>query len=243
MKEEKVIAAKYYQGMRTSIKEWSAEERPREKLIALGSGGVSNAELLAIILGNGTRDASAVELGRRILGHFNHSLHRLEKASVSDLVKIKGIGTASATRIISAFMLGRRHRLEAVPAKHKIDCSRTAYELIQPHLTGIRHEEFWITLTDRANQVLQTMQINKGSLTGTVVDIKKIYSLVVEHRATGLVLYHNHPSGSIYPSDQDKELTRRICRLATVMEVQILDHLIVGDEKYFSFADAGLLNR
>jgi len=231
----------YGEGTRMSIRKWAAEERPREKLMALGSGGVSTAELLAIILGNGTRNASALELGRQVLARYNNSLHLLGEATVQDLMKVKGIGMASATRIVSALMLGRRHRTGAQPDRVKITTSQQAYDLIAPHLSGLKHEEFWISLLSRANTVIHTTQLSKGGLAGTVVDIKKIYSLVVEYRASGILLFHNHPSGAISPSDNDRELTRRITRLAKVMEVLILDHLILGDEKYFSFADHGLL--
>jgi DNA repair protein RadC len=231
----------YGDEIRLSIRKWSAEERPREKLMTLGSSGVSTAELVAIILGNGTRTASALELGRQVLARYNNSLHLLGEASVQDLMKIKGIGMASATRIVSALMLGRRHRSGIQPGKVKISTSQEAYELIAPHLSALRHEEFWISLLSRANMVLNTLQISKGSLAGTVVDIKKIYGLVVQYRASGIILYHNHPSGATNPSENDRELTRRITHLAGVMEVMILDHLIVGDEKYFSFADHGLL--
>ncbi len=232
---------KYNNSSRISIKGWSVEERPREKLVNLGSGGVSTAELLAIIIGNGTREESAVELSRKLLSHFDNSLHKIESASLAELMKIKGIGFASATKILSAFILGRRHRSEVVTQQTKIMSSQSAWEVIQPFLSGINHEEFWISLVNRANFLIKTIQISKGGLAGTVVDIKKIYSLVAEYRASGLLLYHNHPSGSVTPSEQDKTLTEKICQLAKVMEVQILDHLIVGDEKYFSFADHGLI--
>lgn len=232
---------KYNNSSRISIKGWSVEERPQEKLVNLGSGGVSTAELLAIIIGNGTREESAVELSRKLLSHFDNSLHKIESASLAELMKIKGIGFASATKILSAFILGRRHRSEVVTQQTKIMSSQSAWEVIQPFLSGINHEEFWISLVNRANFLIKTIQISKGGLAGTVVDIKKIYSLVAEYRASGLLLYHNHPSGSVTPSEQDKTLTEKICQLAKVMEVQILDHLIVGDEKYFSFADHGLI--
>jgi len=228
-------------GYRKSIREWSAEERPREKLITLGSGGVSTAELLAIILGNGTRDASAVDLARRVLNRFDESLHKLEGATAPELMTVKGIGMASATRILAVFMLANRQRSEQYIAKKKITGSQAAYELMRPYLTRLPFEEFWIALLNRSNKVVKTIQLSKGGISGTVVDIKKLYGYVLEYRAAGIILYHNHPSGSELPSEADKTLTQKICRMASVMDVLILDHIIVGDEKYFSFADHGML--
>lgn len=225
----------------TGIKGWSVEERPREKLINLGSGGVSNAELLAIIIGSGSREASAVELARRILEHFDHSLHKLEASGVAELRKIKGIGFASATKIVSAFMLGRRQMAEPVTRQFTILSSKDAWQVIQPYLSGLDHEEFWVALLNRANHLIKATQVSKGSLAGTLVDIRRIYALVAEHKASGIVLYHNHPSGAIKPSDQDKALTRKIMDLSAIMEIKVLDHLIIGSGIYFSFADEGLM--
>jgi DNA repair protein RadC len=225
----------------SGIKGWSVEERPREKLINLGSGGVSNAELLAIIIGSGSREASAVELARRVLEHFDHSLHKLEASGVAELRKIKGIGFASATKIVSAFMLGRRQIAEPTLKKFAILSSKDAWMVIQPYLSGLDHEEFWIALLNRANHLIKVMQVSKGSLAGTLVDIRKIYALVADYKASGIVLYHNHPSGAIKPSEQDRVLTKKIVDLSAVMEIKVLDHLIIGSGNFFSFADEGLL--
>jgi DNA repair protein RadC len=224
-----------------TIREWSVEERPREKMAAGGSNLLSNAELLAIILGSGGRNETAVELARRVLTHFGGSLRKLESASVHELTKIKGIGLASATRIMSALALGRRHRSEEVSRKTMITTSALAWELVQPLFGGLQHEEFWIALLNRANILIKTVQISKGGISGTVVDTKLIYALVLENKASGMILFHNHPSGNIQPSDADRKLTDKICELAKLMDTQVLDHIIVGDEKYFSFADNGLM--
>jgi DNA repair protein RadC len=242
-KTEKEVVMKYPDKERMTIKEWAAEERPREKMAAQGGNAMSTAELLAIILGNGTRNESAVELARKVLAHFGDSLRTIEQASMGELIKIRGIGLASATRIMAALQLGRRHRYEEVGKKTSITNSHLAWEICQPLFAGLRHEEFWIALLNRANVLIRTVQISSGGIVGTIVDARLIYSLVVEHKASGIILFHNHPSGNITPSDADKKLTDKICQIATVMEVQILDHIIAGEEKYFSFADHGLINR
>ncbi|HRZ42222.1 MAG TPA: DNA repair protein RadC [Bacteroidales bacterium] len=225
-----------------TIKQWSVEERPREKMAALGNHALSNAELLAIILGSGTRRETAVELARRVLAKFGGSLRAIGNASLADMMAIRGIGLASATRIQAAITLGRRHRSEEVGKRTKITSSSMAWEIIQPVFGGLEHEEFWIGLLNRANMLIKTVQVSRGGISGTVVDSRMIYSLVLEHKASGIILFHNHPSGNIQPSDADKRLTDKICRIAAVMEVQVLDHIIVGEEKYFSFADHGLIS-
>lgn len=232
---------KYDEREHLKIKEWSVEERPREKMALQGGNALSNAELIAIMLGSGSKRVTAVELGRRVITHFGGSLRNIESASLHDLTKINGIGMASATRIMAAFMLGRRQRAEEVPKRTKITSSSQAWEIIQPVFAGIPHEEFWIALLNRANMLIRTVQISRGGIAGTVVDSKLIYSLVLEHKASGMILFHNHPSGNLQPSDADKNLTTKICQIAKVLEVQILDHIIAGEEKYFSFADHGLI--
>ncbi len=232
----------YEERGRLTIKQWSAEERPREKLAAQGNNALSNAELLAIIIGSGTRRETAVELARRILAKFGGSLRNLGNASLNDLIAIPGIGMASATRILATLALGRRHRSEEVGKKTKITSSAVAWEIIQPLLGGLVHEEFWIALVNRANILIRTVLISRGGISGTIVDSRLIYSLVLEHKASGIILYHNHPSGNLQPSGADQQLTDKLCRIAALMDVQVLDHIIVGEEKYFSFADHGLIN-
>jgi DNA repair protein RadC len=231
----------YAKNDRLTIKEWSAEERPREKMAAQGNQAMSNAELLAIILGAGSKNETAVELARRVLGKFEGSLRKMAGATLPELISIHGIGLASATRIMAAITLGRRHRSEEVEKKTKINSSSLAWEIIQPTLAGLAHEEFWIALVNRANMLIRTFQISRGGISGTVVDSRLIYSLVLETKASGIILYHNHPSGNIQPSGQDQQLTEKLCKIASLIDVQVLDHIIVGEEKYFSFADHGLL--
>lgn len=224
-----------------TIKEWSAEERPREKLAMQGGNALSNAELLAIILGSGSKTETAVELSRRVLSHFEGSLRNLANASIAELTSIKGIGMASATRILAALMMGRRHRSEEVGKKTKVTSSAIACEIVRPIFGGLAHEEFWIALVNRANVLIRTVLISRGGISGTIVDSRLIYSLVLENKASGIILYHNHPSGNIQPSSVDQKLTDKLCEIAKLMDIQVLDHIIVGEEKYFSFADQGLL--
>lgn len=224
-----------------SIKKWSVEDRPREKLVINGANTLSNSELIAIILGSGSRHESAVELSRRILTHFDGSLRKIESASIQDLMAIKGIGLASATRIKSVFLIGRRSRSEDVGKKCKITSSAKAWEMIQPVFGGLDHEQFWVSLLNQGNIVIKNIMISKGGITATSVDPKLIYSLAIEHKASGIIMYHNHPSGNIQPSEADKRLTKKVCDIAAIMNTQILDHIIIGDENYFSFADHGLL--
>lgn len=231
----------YTEGKHLSIKSWSVEERPREKMALQGCHSLSNAELIAIIVGSGSKRETAVELGRRVLNHFGGSLRNIESASLNDLTRISGIGMASATRIMAAFMLGRRQRAEEIPKRSKILSANQAWEIIQPVFAGKHHEEFWIALLNRANMLIRTVQISRGGISGTIVDSKLIYSLVLEHKASAMILFHNHPSGNTAPSEADKNLTSKMCQIAKVLEVQILDHIIAGDENYFSFADNGLI--
>lgn len=224
-----------------TIKQWSVEERPREKMAAQGNHALSNAELLAIILGSGTRRETAVELSRRVLAKFGGSLRAIGNASLPELMSIRGIGLASATRIQASITLGRRHRSEEVGKRTKITSSSLAWEIAQPFFGGLEHEEFWIGLLNRANMVIKIAQISRGGISGTVVDSRMIYRLVLENKASGIILFHNHPSGNIQPSETDKRLTEKLCSIAKVMEVTVLDHIIVGEENYFSFADQGLI--
>ncbi len=223
------------------IREWAIEDRPREKMALQGANAMSNTELMAIILGSGTGKENAVDLSRRLLSSFGGSLHNLEAATINELTSIKGIGIATATRIKSALILGRRLRLEEVGEKTRITTSSLAWEIIQPFLTGLKHEEFWIALLNRANILVKTAMVSKGGISGTLVDAKIIYTLVLESKASGIILFHNHPSGNTTPSEADKILTKKLCQIAKVIEVQVLDHIIVGEGKFFSFADHGIL--
>lgn len=223
------------------IKSWSPEDRPREKLLTKGTPALSDAELVAILLGTGTTTVSAVELAKRVLQTVNNSLHELGRLSVKDLMKIKGIGEAKAISIIAALELGRRRKDADAEDKPRISGSRDCFNLLSPHLEDIPHEEFWIILLNRANRMIKKYQISQGGVAGTVADPKIIFKLALSDLASGLILAHNHPSGNLAASQADIELTRKIKEAGKLLEIQVLDHLIIAGKKYFSFADEGIL--
>ncbi len=223
------------------IKHWSPDDRPREKLLAKGTPVLTDAELVAILLGSGTTTVSAVELAKRVLQTVNNNLHELARLSVQDLVKIKGIGEAKAVAIIAALELGKRRREATFDEKPLITCSGDCFRILQPHLQDINHEEFWILLLNRANRMIRKCQISQGGVAGTVADPRIIFKLAIGELASGIVLAHNHPSGNLTASRADRELTVKIVEAARLLEMQVLDHLIIAGQKYFSFADEGIL--
>jgi DNA repair protein RadC len=224
-----------------SIKDWADDDRPREKLLIKGKGALSDAELVAILIASGNRHESAVELSKRILQSLGNNLNRLAKLSVHDLIKFKGIGEAKAISIIASLELGRRRRSADVLEKDKIGGSKDAFQILQLKLEDIPHEEFWIVLLNRANKVIDTKLVGRGGVSSTVVDSKVIFSFALESLASGIILGHNHPSGNLKPSNSDLRLTKKIVDAGKIMEVPVLDHIIVGDNDYFSFADEGLI--
>jgi len=224
-----------------TIKNWSPEDRPREKLLLKGKAALSDAELIAILIGSGTTTMSAVDLSKRILGSAGNNLHELARLTVKDLTKIKGIGEAKAITIVAALELGRRRKDLDQHEKPKITSSKDAFELLKPDLTDISHEEFWILLLNRANRVIKKNQISQGGVSGTVADPKIIFKMALEELACGIILAHNHPSGNLTASQSDLDLTRKLKEGGKLIEVQVLDHLILAGQKYFSFADEGLL--
>jgi len=223
------------------IKSWSPEDRPREKLLAKGTPVLSDAELVAILLGTGTTTVSAVELAKRILQTVNNNLHELGRLSVKDLMKVKGIGQAKAIAIIAALELGRRRRDTEVAEKPRVSGSRDCFNIIKPHLQDLPHEEFWILLLNRANRVIKKFQVSQGGVAGTVADPKIIFKVAISELASGLILAHNHPSGNLTASQADIDLTKKIKEAGKLLEIQVLDHLIVAGQNYFSFADEGML--
>jgi DNA repair protein RadC len=224
-----------------TIKEWSPDDRPREKLVRKGKAALSDAELLALLLGSGTKKVSAVDLGRKILAQADHDLHQLGRFTLKDLVKIHGIGEAKAMMILAALELGRRRKDSEPVEKPKISKSRDAYLLIQPELADLPHEEFWVLLLNRANRVIRKCQISQGGVAGTVADPKIIFKSALQELASGIILMHNHPSGNLTASQADIELTKKLAAGARLLEMQVLDHLIIAGQKYFSFADEGLI--
>lgn len=223
-----------------TIKNWASEDRPREKLLSKGIASLSDAELIAILLATGTKSMSAVDLGKHILATVNNNLHALGKQTVNDLKKINGIGEAKAITIIAALELGRRrksHELE----REKIKDSVTVFNIFQPILGDLPYEEFWVLYLNRSNSILEKQRISSGGTSGTIIDVKIILKHGIEMLASGIVLVHNHPSGNINPSKNDKNITQKIKEAGKVMDINILDHVIIGDTKYLSFADEGLL--
>ena len=224
-----------------SIKSWAEEDRPREKMLAKGKESLSNAELIAILIGSGNSNESAVDLSRRILRDNNDNLIELSKLSLNDLLKYKGIGEAKAVTIAAALELGRRRRFSEALEKPCIRNSQLAYECFYAHLSDLNHEQFWIMLLNNANKVIKLEKIGVGGMTGTTADPKKIFKSALENNATNIMLCHNHPSGNIFPSNADKTITNNIKKAGQFLEIKILDHIIIGNDNYFSFADEGLL--
>lgn len=223
------------------ILSWAEEDRPREKLLLKGKGALSDAELIAILIGSGTRELSAVDLSKIILQKASNNLNELAKLSLKDLMKIKGIGEAKAISIAAALELGRRRKDSEVVRRPKITSSKDAYEQIRSYLMDLPHEEFWILLLTRSNEVIRLVQISQGGISGTVADPKIIFKSALEHLASSMILVHNHPSGNLKPSEADKELTRRLVTSGKLLDIPILDHLIISELGYLSFADEGLL--
>lgn len=230
-----------YNLSKLTIKHWSEEDQPREKLMLKGKSILSTAELIAILIGSGNTEASAVELSRQILDSVDHNLAELSKKSIHDLMKFKGIGEAKAIAIIAALELGKRRKETESQEKIKISCSKDAYQLMYGSLADLPHEEFWVIFLNRANLVIKTNRISIGGVSGTVADVRVIFKMAVECLSCGIILVHNHPSGTKDPSGADKQLTQKLKEAGKVLDVPVLDHLIFTDNGYFSFADEGLI--
>ncbi len=224
-----------------TIKSWKEDDRPREKLLVKGKSTLSDAELIAILLGSGSKDETAVDLAKRILSTIKNNLNELGRLSVSDLIKFKGIGEAKAISIITALELGRRRALQSALAKPKITSSKSVFNVMHPIIGELKHEEFWIIYLNNANKILFQEQISKGGLTQTVVDTRLVFKRALETSATGLILCHNHPSGRINPSHADKLLTQKLKEGGEILDIKVLDHVIISDQVYFSFADENIL--
>ena len=224
-----------------SIKEWNESDRPREKLLRNGHRSLTDSELIAILIGSGNRKESAVTLSQRIMASRSNNLNELGKLGVTDLLKFNGIGVAKAVTIVAALELGRRRSNGESPQKQKIASSETVYQLMQPILGELPHEEFWILYLNNSNKVLQMVQLSKGGITGTLVDIRLAYKNALDVGAVAVILVHNHPSGTLRPSQADKDLTQKLKKAGESLDIKVLDHLIVTEKAYFSFADENLL--
>lgn len=225
-----------------TIKNWAIEDRPREKLLAQGRRALSNAELIAILIGSGNKEDSAVELAKKILASVNNNLSELAQLSIADLCKnFKGIGEAKAISIVAALELGRRRKLSELIDKQQVTSSADAYDYIYPVLQDLQHEEFWVLFLNRASRVIDRVKVGQGGLTAVTIDLKLILKRALEKMATSIIICHNHPSGSLQPSEADIELTEKIKNAANLLEISLIDHLILADNRYYSFADNGML--
>lgn len=224
-----------------SIKNWSDDDKPRKKLLQKGRSVLSDAELIAILIGSGSRNESAVALSKKILASVDNNLNELGKLSIKQLQQFKGIGEAKAVSIAAALEVGRRRRGEEGRKVTKISSSKNVYDLLQPIMGELPHEEFWIIFLNNSNSVLQAGQLSKGGITGTLVDVRLVLKQALELGAVGLILAHNHPSGTLKPSEADKQITQKLKQASLALDIKVLDHLIITQKEYFSFADENIL--
>lgn len=230
-----------YAPIKLSIKAWAEDDRPREKLLLKGKHALSDAELIAILIGSGNRNESAVDLSKRILASYDNNLDKVAKLGLADFRLFSGMGEAKALSIIAALELGRR-RISQVTDNTgmKIISSADAYRIIRPELDDLVHEEFYVLILNRSNVVVKKEQVSRGGMSSTIVDPKIVFKVAVNHAASGIILAHNHPSGSVKPSEHDIRLTKKLREGANILDIALLDHIIVGANTYFSFADEGL---
>ncbi|MFC2110583.1 DNA repair protein RadC [Bacteroidota bacterium] len=224
-----------------TIKDWAVSDRPREKLISKGIKSLSDAELIAILISSGNRKVSAVELSKFMLASCDNNLRKLSQLSLEQLLQFDGVGEAKASSIITALELGRRCFSEQPKNNVKITSSQDVFKAMHAEIGALRHEEFWVLYLNNANKILQKQQISKGGLTGTVVDVRLVLKKALDLLATGIILCHNHPSGNLTPSTADKQITNKLKAAGETMDIKILDHLIITEKTYFSFADEQLL--
>ncbi len=224
-----------------ALKTWAVEDRPREKGLANGIQYLTDTELLAILLGSGTKYMTVVELARLMLKRAGNNLHDLGRQTVGDLVKIKGVGPAKAISVLAAMELGRRRNGTHQPEKTPVKSSETVYNLFQPILGDLEHEEFWLLMLNRANRVLSKFKVSQGGLSGTVIDTRIILKKALDNLASSIIVCHNHPSGNNKPSDADVKITEKLKKASEMLEIKMLDHVIIADKSYFSFADEGLI--
>ena len=224
-----------------SIKFLAEDDRPREKFLLKGKYALSDSELLAIILGSGNNEDSAVELARKILSSVDYNWQKLSKLSIKDLMKFKGIGEAKAISVAAALEIGRRKAAQEIPEKEKVTSVNDLYKIFSQYLSDLQTEEFWAIFLNQKNHVIYKTQISKGGISGTLVDVRVIFRIAIEHFATSVVVAHNHPTGNLTPSQPDISITRRIKEAGDLLDIKLLDHLIIGENSFFSFSEQGLL--
>lgn len=224
-----------------TIKTWAEEDRPREKLLLKGKRALSDAELIAILIGSGNATETAVDLSKRILAGAGNNLNQLGKMTVIDLCKYKGIGEAKAISIVAGLELGARRQVSEVVKLDQITSSRDGYEILRPVIADLPKEEFWVLFLNRANKVIMKDQISSGGVNGTVADLRIIFKKALELLASGIILAHNHPSGNLRPSHEDDQMTKKLVEAGRLLEIPVIDHLIVTENGYYSYADEGRL--
>jgi DNA repair protein RadC len=224
-----------------TIKSWAVEDRPREKLLLQGKSILTDAELIAILIGSGTKKESAVELSKRILNSVNNNINELAALAFEQLIEFNGIGEARAVSIITALELGKRRHFEQTEQKPVIKSSATAFQILQPIIGELQHEEFWVLYLNNSNKVIAKKQLSKGGITATMVDVRLLFKKAVELAIVGIIVCHNHPSGKLKPSKSDELLTQKIKEAGQTLDIKLLDHLIITQKDYFSFADNGIL--
>jgi DNA repair protein RadC len=224
-----------------SIKSWSPDDRPREKLLNKGAMALSDAELLSILIGTGTREHSAVDIARKILISVNHDLYALGKLGLHDFKRFHGMGEAKSVTLLAAIELGKRRRAMEFKRDNCVRNSREVYERFLEHMSNLKHEEFWVMCLSRSQQVISVNKIGEGGLSATVADPKKVFRIALENNAACIIVAHNHPSGNLQPSQEDNKLTNRLRENGSMMDCPLLDHLVVTDHGYYSYADEGTL--
>jgi len=224
-----------------SIKFLAEDDRPREKFLSKGKNSLSDSELLAIIMGSGNKDETAIELARKILASVNNNWHQLSLLSLKDLMKFKGVGEVKAISIITALEIGRRRADQQLPEKRVISCSNDAYLILKNHLSDLRTEEFWAIFLNQSNKVIHLTQLTQGGINQSIVDIRVLFRTALDHYSTGIIIAHNHPSGNFKPSIEDIDITQKIKEAGNMLSIQLLDHVIITQNSYLSFSDEGLL--
>jgi len=224
-----------------SIKQWSEDDRPREKLAQKGKTSLSDAELLAIVIGSGSRNESAVDLSKRILAKVENNLNELGKLTLEQLMQFKGIGEAKAISIAATLELGRRRQNTESIERKKVTTSRDVFQIMEPLLSDLPHEEFWVLYLNQATKIIRTEQLSKGGISTTTVDVRLAFRKALELSATSMILCHNHPTENLVPSESDKRLTQKFQKAGENLDIRVLDHIIVGGNKYYSFSDEGLM--
>lgn len=224
---------------RSSIKDWSSDDQPREKLLSKGKSALSDAELLAIIIGSGNREETAVALMQRILKDVNHNLNQLGGQTVEELTRYKGIGEAKAISIVAMLELGRRRQSQGIIERPQILSSVDSYKIIAGDLMDLHNEEFWVLLLNNNNRLIKKVRISNGGMAGVIVDPKVLFKIAIDNRAAGIILAHNHPSGHLEPSELDLKITAQLIAAGALLEIKVHDHLIIADDQYYSFADEG----